>query len=470
MRIGVKSTVAILALIAVTVGAFAAGTAAYRTVQRNQRSRSLVLYGSMLQIAGQAPLTASSSRLSQQVNLRPVELFSKVEQQLHAYYVEKIQDHSILAFGTADSMVDSLGDPASRFLEPAQLRAYTQRQEGVYAGIGAILAARRVPLTPAKEGEGGSAAEAPLEEDPEAMPKYDDPVDLNTVEQDASGTPKARFEVFIAATVPGGPAEEAGLLPGDTIHKVNGKLVFARNLDSLDEMLAVPTSGSAKITVMRKGTPKPIEKTVPFRVTRLQPVSARKAGDVGVITLRGLGPGVADAVRARLRELQAGPVRGIVLDLRNVADGDFSEACAVANLFVTDGVLLKVKEAGGKWKDVPGNPAGTAATRINRLAVLVDETTAGPAEAVAAVVKARAVGHLIGGTTLGRAGRQQLFRTDGGTGVLLTTGLFAAPRPGGGLLELEGTGIAPDTAVSPKGGAQDVVLERALQWIANGAA
>lgn len=471
MRKRLKGAAVLAALALFAVGAFAAGRAGSRLVRRDEgRARDLALYASLVRFAGRSPLTVTSGGLSKQSDLRPLNVFGNVEQRLRANYYKKIEDNRTLAFGTADGMVDSLGDPYSRFFEPDQLKSYIDRQAGIYSGIGAILGVRRVPLKTADELTQDERDQAV--EDRNAMPAYDDPVDSDCVERNSDGNPVARFDVVITSVVPGGPAEGAGLRPGDVIHKVNGKLVFARNLDSLEEMLLVPTQGEVKISVLRKGVHKQIEATVPFRVTRIQPVvESRGADGAGVITIRTLGPGTADAVRTQVRSLLAARVPGIVLDLRKDGDGDFKEACRVASIFLSEGSVATVKAQGGKYAPVSVEP-GLFVGKVAHVAVLVDETTSGPAELVAGALQARGVAKVVGQVTSGHAQRQELYRMPGDSGILLTTGLFYEPVAGapGTTGVVDGKGITPDVVVAPKEGAGDVALQRALTWIKDGAA
>ncbi|MBI3945477.1 MAG: PDZ domain-containing protein [Armatimonadetes bacterium] len=469
MRIGWFRSLAVAALLLFIVAAFAAGQAVCRVVQHGQRPNSLVMYGSVLRVAGRTPLVGPARSLADQTDLRPYELFSKVEHQLHAYYVEKIQDGTPLALGTADWMLDSLGDPYSRFLEAEQLSAYIRRLKGDYAGIGAALAAQRVPV----RGDEDEVLRDLVRQEQESGHRPDlllEAEDINAVERDGNSEVRYRFHIVVVATAPGGPAETAGLRPGDVIRKVDGKLVFRRNLDSLDGLLLVPTTGRVKLTVTRKGATKPVDLEVPLGITHVPPVAARRRDRAGVIAVRTLGPGVAEQVREKVREMVATGASGIVLDLRRNGEGDAAEVRSLASVFIRDGVLLRVKERGGQWRDVRAD-ASRAVGRAPRLAVLVDGTTAGPAEAVAAALKVRGAGRLFGATTFGLGSRQALFDAPGKSGVLLTTGLVTAPLPAGGLMDLEGEGVAPDVAVPPgAGGASDPVLERAVEWIGSGAA
>ncbi len=463
MRMVWRRSAVAAALLLFVIAAFVAGTAAYRVVRHNQQSQGLALYGSVLRVAMRSPLSLPSSSLSKQTDLRPLDTFTNVERRLRANYVEKIEDNTVLAFGTADNMLDSLDDPQSRFLEPEQLKAYSERLQGTYWGIGAVLATKERQLADdnKKEDQEEDAAPAGSEDDRDAVPAFDDPFDINAV----------RYEVFVVTTMPGSPAEKAGLRAGDTLRKVNGKYIYAKNLDTLETVLLTKREGSIRVEVTRKATPKPFTLTVPFGVTRTPLVSGRVQDGVGIVNLRVVGPGAADALRAKVREMMTAHVSGIVLDLRRDGDGNVKEAIAVASTFIGDGSVATLKERGGKLVDVP-TEAGRAIGSIPRLAVLVDETTNGPAELVAAALKARGVGRLFGTVTLGRAGRQEIFPLPGNAAALMTTALFFPPAPHAAE-QIEGKGVVPDVAVSsPKDGEQasDQALQRALAWAKNGAA
>jgi C-terminal processing protease CtpA/Prc len=103
-----------------------------------------------------------------------------------------------------------------------------------------------------------------------------------------------------------------------------------------------------------------------------------------------------------------------------------------------------------------------------KLFVLVDGTTAGTGEAVAALLQERANGVLIGRPTYGLAGLPELIPLSGGGHVLLSTRQMRSPS---GTSWAE-KGLEPAKILSPGqqvAKAADPLLETALRWILEGA-
>ncbi len=120
-----------------------------------------------------------------------------------------------------------------------------------------------------------------------------------------------------------------------------------------------------------------------------------------------------------LREL--GPVRSIVLDLRDNPGGGLPSAVDVANLFLREGVIVKSVDRAGHAEVFRARPERTFSDTIP-VAILVNGHTASAAEIVAGSLwlKSRAV--LIGGGMRGKACVQRLFTLPGGMGqISLTT-------------------------------------------------
>ena len=86
-----KHAVVVVMLLALSVGAFAGGGAVYRMVRR---SRSVARAWRSLRLGAGSPGARPSPRrakLSKQTDLRPVDLFLKVEGRLRAHYYERLK-------------------------------------------------------------------------------------------------------------------------------------------------------------------------------------------------------------------------------------------------------------------------------------------------------------------------------------------------------------------------------------------
>ena len=150
-----------------------------------------------------------------------------------------------------------------------------------------------------------------------------------------------------------------------------------------------------------------------------------EAGRVGVLRINSFNDGESNEVRARLQDLVKQGAQKIVVDLRDTAGGSLTEAVAVANLFIKDGVLAQT--VGREGKALKTFTADSKATLFSGpLVALIDNGTAGAAEVVASALLERNRGQVVGEKSFGAGTEQQLFSLRGGDGLLLTTVKWAS--------------------------------------------
>lgn len=140
-------------------------------------------------------LMASNSDIS---GMSEGEYFYKLTQLLSSTYVEQIQEPQDLAAGAVRGLIGSLADPHSRFYDADEFKRLRERQAGTYHGIGAELQYRYNEEQLDKARNRDSSTDALL-----LIP-----------------------DIVVAAVLPGSPAEEAGLEPGDVIESIEGKWVM----------------------------------------------------------------------------------------------------------------------------------------------------------------------------------------------------------------------------------------------------
>ena len=117
-------------------------------------------------------------------------------------------------------------------------------------------------------------------------------------------------------------------------------------------------------------------------------------------------------------------MKKLVLDLRGAASGELTEGVAVANLFLPSGTLARVI---GHHDEIKKTFEADPANRVfdGQLVVLINRTTAGPAEVIAASVLAAKRGEVVGERTFGAGSEQELFRMQDGAGLYLTVAKYA---------------------------------------------
>jgi carboxyl-terminal processing protease len=126
-----------------------------------------------------------------------------------------------------------------------------------------------------------------------------------------------------------------------------------------------------------------------------------------------------------LQDLVKQGAQKIAIDMRGAAGGSLTEAVAVANLFIRDGMLAQTVGREGKTlKSFSADPK--AVVFSGPVVVLIDAGTAGAAEVVASAIIERQRGQVVGEKSFGAGAEQQLFTLRGGDGLLLTTVKWAS--------------------------------------------
>ena len=126
------------------------------------------------------------------------------------------------------------------------------------------------------------------------------------------------------------------------------------------------------------------------------------------------------------QELKQSPITGLIIDLRDNPGGFVESAVAVADLFISDGIIATAR---GRVAEASRNyPASAETLSINiPLVVLVNNQTASAAEIVAAALQDYQLATLVGNKTYGKGSIQSLMNTKFGA-IQLTTSYYYSPN------------------------------------------
>ena len=226
--------------------------------------------------------------------------------------------------------------------------------------------------------------------------------------------------LYIIAPMKGSPADQAGLKAGDIIEYIDTKATRDISLYDAKQLLNGAAGSEVKLRVLRANS-SPLTISVKRGSSRAPAAESRiDAGKVGILRINSFADGESAEARTRLQDLMKQGVQKIVLDLRDTAGGSITEAAAVANLFIKDGVIAQTVGREGKaLKTFTADPK--AAIFSGQVVALIDTGTAGAAEVVASALIERTRGQIVGEKSFGAGTEQQLFSLRGGDGLLLTT-------------------------------------------------
>ena len=262
---------------------------------------------------------------------------------------------------------------------------------------------------------------------------------------------------FVLEVLAESPAAKAGVVPGELIERVGSEPVRARPLWRALLLLDAAERKGTDVTldvIDRQLSGKRPVTIKPGTVAAPAPGSELRNGIVVARLPVVDGEGVASMTKS----LPPGAAAGIVVDLRGVALGTPDGAAQAAAQIAGGDPALTMQMRGGKQETFRAH--GPA--RSWKVVVCLDGTTAGPAELLAGLLKARG-GVLVGGESYGDTGQRKAIKGSGGEAWLAVEWGVA---PGGA--PLLGTGLKPDERVRPRKDG-DAALERALE-LAGGAA
>ncbi|MEU9298285.1 S41 family peptidase [Streptomyces sp. NPDC048266] len=247
--------------------------------------------------------------------------------------------------------------------------------------------------------------------------------------------------VRVTRVQPGGPAERAGLRPGDRLVSVDGRTVDGLSVSEVVALLrgdGVP--GSAVALRVERGR---AAWTQTLRRARLatDPVTVRRLDD-GTLLIRvaaftkGAGTRVRDAVRA------APAGAGVLLDLRGNAGGLVAEAAVAASAFL-DGGLVATYDVEGEQRAVYAEGGGDTG---RPLVALIDGGTMSAAELLTGALQDRGRAVTVGSRTFGKGAVQMPSALPDGSVAELTVGHYRTPAGHA----VDGRGITPDLAAGER--------------------
>lgn len=333
---------------------------------------------------------------------------------LHEEYVDQPLDDTKLMQGAIRGMLESLGDQHTSYMDPDQFNQANMSISGEYDGIGAWV--------------------------------------------DASGD-----YLTIISPMPGSPAEQAGLQPGDKVIAIDGEDMTGIPGDLVIRRVLGPAGSTVQLTIVREGESKPLDFEI-IRAHIVVPSVESKMLDngIGYIKLNTFGDNSTSELRAALKEILAQKPRGLVLDLRNNGGGYLTTAIEVVSEFIGEGVVMVEKFGDGESKTYNAQRGGMA-TEIP-LVVLVNKGTASASEIVAGAVQDYARGKVVGETTFGKGSVQIWTPLSNNQGaVRVTVAKWFTPKE----RSIHEVGLTPDVVVElteeDAKADRDPQLEKALE-------
>jgi carboxyl-terminal processing protease len=250
-------------------------------------------------------------------------------------------------------------------------------------------------------------------------------------------------EVVIVAPIEDTPAALAGIRAGDVLTAIDGHALDTTSLASAIARMRGKIGSPVTLTIRRAGEEEPLQFIL--RRARVEVHSVKfelpRPGQ-GYVRISHFSETTAGDLNTALTKLitkNAGPLKGLVLDLRDNPGGVLDSSVEVADAFLDSGVIVsargRTEQANFTMQARPGDRLGGAP-----LIVLVDGGSASASEVVAGALHDHHRALLLGAATFGKGSVQTLLELSDGHAIKLTTARYFTPSGA----SINATGIKPD--------------------------
>ena len=247
-------------------------------------------------------------------------------------------------------------------------------------------------------------------------------------------------EIKVISTLAGSPAEEAGIISGDIINKVNGISCKELGLANTASKLR-GESGTKVLVQITSISDETKEIDLERRSVDLRPVRTKRLRDdshtIGYLRITQFSESVPKKIEEALQELKDKEVEGVILDLRNNSGGLVSSGIAVAESFLSEQPIVETKDRNG-IKDAIISQKNTFFD--GPMVTLVNKGTASASEILAGSLQDNKRSILMGKQTYGKGLIQSLKSLGEDSGIAITVASYLTPQGN----NIQGRGITPD--------------------------
>jgi len=336
-----------------------------------------------------------SSPSEAQLSLDDLRTFTDVFNQVRNNFVEETDDRFLLN-AAIRGMLSEL-DPHSAYMEADEFRHLDDDSQGRYSGIGVevIIQNERIKV------------------------------------------------VFV---MPGGAAEKAGVVSGDVITSIDGSDVREQDLKTAIDRLRGKPDSEVQITIEHKNGEVSTLNLIRDYVKVASVFSRPVDKDYGYFRITHFTQKSADELLEQIEYMTSrhdGPLKGVILDLRNNPGGVLKSAVAIADGFLSDGLIVLTKGRSADQLEYKANPDQWLAGIP--LVVMVDRSSASASEVLTGALQDHGRALIVGEKTFGKGSVQSVLNLRNGAGIRLTTSRYYTPSG----RSIQAEGIQPDVVVKP---------------------
>ena len=237
--------------------------------------------------------------------------------------------------------------------------------------------------------------------------------------------------LVIVSMAQGGPAQQAGLLPGDRIVTVDDTL-FAGKSFSQDKILSAlrgEIGTTVKIGILRKGVEQIQNYSIERNYIPLTTVKAAYQVEPGIGLIKifdKFSHTTYDEFIKAIAELLSAGCRSFIIDLLMNGGGSFDAAVKICNEFLPKGRNIVYTE-GKSFPRENATANGLGTLQNNQVVILMDQASASASEIVAGAIQDNDRGLIIGRRSFGKGLVQNQIELSDGSAFRLTIARYYTP-------------------------------------------
>ena len=311
---------------------------------------------------------------------------------LNKYYLNDIDEDKAID-GAIEGYVSALGDKYTEYIPKDEMEEYTQNLMGNYVGIGIYMTKNTKDNT-----------------------------------------------IVVISPIKYSPAEEAGILPGDIITKIDGVEYNGDSMDAAANNIKGEEGSTVKLEIQRGQEIKTFEITRK-KITTNPVVAEKLENNIGYLEVSSFDENTAENFKAKYEELKSQGITSLIIDLRNNGGGLVEEALKIADYIVPKDKEFLVTIDKDKKEKVEKSKEDVLIDMP--IVVLVNKNSASSSEILAGALKDLNEATIVGNTTYGKGVIQQLLQLKDGAGLKVTVEEYYTPNR----TKINGVGIEPNEKV-----------------------
>lgn len=316
-----------------------------------------------------------------------------LENYINSYYLRNVTKEDLYT-GQLKGMVAALNDPYSQYLTEEEFNELMEDTTGTFFGIGVYISSSNGYVT-------------------------------------------------VVSPIRNTPAEEAGLLPGDIILKVDGVEVSGEDVSKASKLIKGKKGTDVLLTIVRKDeNEKPNTFDLKVRRDEIEVITVNSKtleNNILYISISQFNDNTYKEFAQALEEIKA-DTKGIILDLRSNPGGLLDACRNVADTLLPEGLIYYTKDRQGQIIDEGISDANMVDLPM---VTLINGGSASASEILSGALRDHKRSILIGEKSFGKGVVQTINRFSTRDGIKLTISEYFTPNG----ISIHEKGIVPDVEV-----------------------